>query len=190
MAELVPRLAGVTTASTLLLQHIQQEVASTSSKAGKTLESVNATFTANNPGLQRLISELNTTLVEARRTLDASRQLFDASKGDVARLAQSAQGLLENVQGNTKALTTQVQQLLSSINNIVVQNDHNIYATIENLRDTAGNLETTSELLRANPSVLLWGNRGDNGVKPVKGTQTATQTLRDRGRIGRYDRTP
>ena len=190
MAELVPRLAGVTTASTLLLQHIQQEVASTSSKAGKTLESVNATFKDNNPGLQRLISELNTTLVEARRTLDASRQLLDASKGDVARLAQSAQGLLENVQGNTKALTVQAQQLLSGINHIVVQNDHNIYATIENLRDTTENLETTSQLLRANPSVILWGNRGENGVKPVKGSRNETQHLRDRGRIGRYDRTP
>ena len=52
-----------------------------------------------------------------------------------------------------------------------MQNDHNIYATIENLRDTTENLETTSQLLRANPSVILWGNRGDNGVKPVKGSE-------------------
>jgi hypothetical protein len=89
-----------------------------------------------------------------------------------------------------KILTTQVQQLLSGINHIVVQNDHNIYATIENLRDTTENLETTSQLLRANPSVILWGNRGENGVKPVKGSRNETQHLRDRGRIGRYDRTP
>ena len=190
VADIVPRVAGLTAASTLLLQHVQQEVASTSSKAGKTLESVNATFKDNNPGLQRLISGLNTTLVEARRTLDASRQLLDASKGDVARLAQSAQGLLENLQGTTKTLTAQTQQLLSGLNHLVVQNDHNIYATIENLRDTTENLEATSQLLRANPAVLLWGNRGDNGVKPVKGSQNETQTLRDRGRIGRYDRTP
>ena len=52
-AELVPRLAGLTTAS-ILLQHVQQEVGSISGKAGKTLESVNATFKDNNPGCNAL----------------------------------------------------------------------------------------------------------------------------------------
>jgi phospholipid/cholesterol/gamma-HCH transport system substrate-binding protein len=190
MTELVPRLAVLTTASTALLQHVQQEVVNTSGKAGQTLESVNATIQDNRPGLQRLVNELNTSLVEARRTMDATRQLLDTSKGEVGRLLQGVVVLVENLQGTTKTLTAQVQQLLTGVNHIVVQNDHNIYATIENLRDMTGNLEATTEQLRANPAVILWGNRGDNGVKPVKASQNETQNLRDRGRIGRYDRTP
>ena len=190
IGELVPRLTILTTASTVLLQHVQQEVVNTSGKAGKTLESANAILKDNRPGLQRLVNELNTSVLEARRTLDSARQLLDASKGDVARLLQGANGLMENLQNTTKTLTAQVQQLLSGVNQLVVQNDHNIYATIENLRDTTGNLEATSELLRANPAVLLWGTGGGNGGKPVKASQNNSQNLRDRGRIGRYDRTP
>jgi ABC-type transporter Mla subunit MlaD len=190
IAELVPRLALLTTTSTVLMQHVQQEVVSTSGKAGQALENVNATLKDNRPGLQRLVTELNTSVVEARRTLDAARQLLDASKGDVARLLQGMHGLVENLQGTTQTLTAQTQQLLSGVNHLVVQNDHNIYATVENLRDLTGNLEATSELLRANPAVLLWGNRGDNGVKPGQASHNETQNLRDRGRIGRYDRAP
>jgi phospholipid/cholesterol/gamma-HCH transport system substrate-binding protein len=190
IGELVPHVASLTTAITALSKQVQLEVVSISGKAGQTLESANATLKDNRPGLQRLVNELNTSALEARRTLDAARQLLDASKGDVARLLQGANGLVENLQHTTKTLTAQVQQLLSGVNQLVVQNDHNIYATIENLRDTAGNLEATTELLRANPAVLLWGTGGDNGSKPAQASQNNTQTLRDRGRIGRYDRTP
>jgi phospholipid/cholesterol/gamma-HCH transport system substrate-binding protein len=190
VTELVPRLALLTSASTVLLQQVQQEVVSTSGKAGQALESVNATLKDNRPGLQRLVTDLNTSVVEVRRTLEATRQLLDASKGDVARLLQGMHGLVENLQGTTQTLTAQVQQLMRGVNHLVVQNDHNIYATVENLRDLTENLEVTSELLRANPSVILWGNRGDNGVKPVQASHNETQKLRDRGRIGRYDRAP
>ena len=169
IGELVPHVAILTTAITALSKQAQQEVVSISGKAGQTLDSANAILKDNRPGLQRLVNELNTSVMEARRTLDAARQLLDASKGDVARLLQGANGLVENLQNTTKTLTAQVQQLLSGVNQLVVQNDPNIYATIENLRDTTGNLEATTELLRANPAVLLWGTGGGNGGKPVQG---------------------
>ena len=80
MAELVPRLAGLTTASTLLLQHVQQEGQHSAARRGKPWKA-SMPPSKTTTWLQRLINELNTTLIEARRTLDASRQLLDASKG-------------------------------------------------------------------------------------------------------------
>jgi hypothetical protein len=70
----------------------------------------------------------------------------------------------------------------------VVQNDRNIYLTIEHLRDMTTNLEATSELVRTNPAVLLWGHRGHDGSGVVPASGRGDQELQDRGRIGRYDR--
>ncbi len=56
-----------------------------------------------------------------------------------------------------------------------------------NLRDMTANLEATSELLRANPAVILWGNRGNN-LELNHTSLQHDQVLQDRGRMGRYDR--
>ncbi|MEE9146760.1 MAG: MlaD family protein [Candidatus Tectomicrobia bacterium] len=188
LTDLQPRLAALMTASNGLLQHVQAELVSTSDKAGRALTSVDTIMSENRPGVRRLVSEFNTTLVEARRTVQGTTQLLDASKGEVTKLMQSVHSLVNSVQKNTEAAATSVEKLLTNMNTMVTQNDRNIYAAIENLRDMTAHLEATAELIRANPAVVLWGNRGKNNPSVVPASRQGRLALQDRGRIGRYDR--
>ena len=188
LTDLQPRLAALMTAGNGLLQHVQAELVSTSDKAGRALTSVDTIMSENRPGVRRLVRELNTTLVEARRTVQGTTQLLDASKGEVTKLMQSVHSLVNSVQKNTEAATTSVEKLLASMNTMVTQNDRNIYTAIENLRDMTAHLEATAELIRANPAVVLWGNRGKNNPGVVPASRQGRLALQDRGRIGRYDR--
>ncbi len=188
LTDLQPRLAALMTAGNGLLQHVQAELVSTSDKAGRALTSVDTIMSENRPGVRRLVSEFNTTLVEARRTVQGTTQLLDASKGEVTKLMQSVHSLVNSVQKNTEAATTSVEKLLASMNTMVTQNDRNIYTAIENLRDMTAHLEATAELIRANPAVVLWGNRGKNNPGVVPASRQGRLALQDRGRIGRDDR--
>jgi hypothetical protein len=78
---------------------------------------------------------------------------------------------------------------LQHADGVVLQNDRNLYVTMENLRLATDNLKAASQLLRANPAVLLWGNRSPNNTGPPNATP-GDLLLQDRGRVGRYDRAP
>jgi phospholipid/cholesterol/gamma-HCH transport system substrate-binding protein len=188
LEELRPRLTRLTETGNDLLQDVQKEVVSTSGQARRVLKGIDATIAENRPGLRRLVGELNTTMAEARQTMGATRQLLETSKDDVVTLLQSVRSLVEGLQENRRILATRVDKLLEDVDEMVVQNDRNIYLTIENLRDMTANLEATSELVRTNPAILLWGRRGHDGSGVVPASGRGDQGLQDRGRIGRYDR--
>jgi phospholipid/cholesterol/gamma-HCH transport system substrate-binding protein len=188
LGDLQPVLIRLATTGNDLLQQVQQEVASTSDKAGRVLQGIDATIAENRPGLQRLVGELNTTLREVQRTLDVTHTLLDASKGELATLTRDVHGLIEGIQESRNVLAGQAQKLLADMDEVVVQNDRNIYATIENLRDTTAHLEAAAELVRANPAVLLFGRRNGDGDGLVQTSGQSNHFLQDRGRMGRYDR--
>lgn len=188
---LMPGLTTLSTGIDDLLQGVEQEVARTGDKADRTLERINATIAENRGGLQQVIHELNTSLAKANQTLTTMQQFLETSQTDVSGLVKSLRTVSSSLQHQTETMTTQLQQLLARMDTMVAQNDRNIYMTIENLRDMTANLKATSQLLRANPAVLLWGNRGvNNGNNPIGPVQNTNQVLQDRGRIGRYDRAP
>jgi hypothetical protein len=74
------------------------------------------------------------------------------------------------------------------VDEVITHNDRNLYTSVENLRDTAEHLKATARQVRANPSVLLWGNSGQKAPDARSGPDATTRALQDRGRIGRYDR--
>jgi len=187
LTELQPRLLTLTASGDNFLHHLEKEVAGTTGAAQRTLQTMDATITENRPGIQHLVKELNTTLVDVRHTTVAARDLLASSKGDVRTLLQSVQQLVDNLQGNMATLLARVDKLLADADEVVLQNDRNIYKTVENLRDTTDNLKATSQLLRANPAVILWGNRS-NHDNPNPTALQRDQVLQDRGRMGRYDR--
>jgi ABC-type transporter Mla subunit MlaD len=188
LSELQPVLTRLATTGNDLLQQAQQELVSTSDKAGRVLQGIDVTIAENRSGLRRFIGDLNTTLVEAQRTIETTRTLLDVSKGELATLMQNTRNLIEGIQENRKELSARAQQLLTDLDEMIVQNDRNIYATIENLRDTTAHLEATAELVRANPAVLLFGRRTRDGDGLVPTSSQSDHFLQDRGRIGRYDR--
>jgi phospholipid/cholesterol/gamma-HCH transport system substrate-binding protein len=187
LAELQPRLSRLTESGDRFLHQLEKEVTSTTGAAQHTLHTIDATITENRSGLQRVLKELNTTLVDVRHTTETTRDLLASSKGDLVALLQSVQQLVDGLQGNMGTLLARVDKLLADADEVVLQNDRNIYTTVENLRDMTDNLEATSRLLRANPAVILWGNRNNqNEQNPTSARRD--QVLKDRGRMGRYDR--
>lgn len=187
LAELQPRLTTLTASGDHFLHHLEKEVTSTAGTAQHTLQTMDATIAENRPGLQRLVKELNTTLLDARHTMETTRDLLASSKGDLITLLQSVQQLVNGLQDNMGTILARADKLLADTDEMVLQNDRNIYTTVENLRDMTANLAATSRLLRTNPAVLLWGNRNthaDLNPTPLQ----RDQVLQDRGRMGRYDR--
>ena len=187
---LLPRFTALSGGVDDLLQSVKHEVASTSDKAGRTLQGLDSTIAENRKGLQQLVRELNASLVEARQTVAVLQRFVETSQGDVIGLLTSLRTMSESLQHQTEAMTAQLQQLLTRTDTLVAQNDRNIFVTVENLREITDNLKATSQLLRANPAVILWGNRRDGSGNPAGAAQHSNQTLQDRGRIGRYDRKP
>jgi ABC-type transporter Mla subunit MlaD len=189
LEELQPHLVSLARSGTDLMQHVQQEVGSLSGQAGKVLQDLDGTLAENRPGLRRLVREMHTTVGELRHTMKTTRGLLEQSLGDIPQLTRSVQTLVEGVQQNVQAVTVRVNQLLSGLNEVVVANDRNIYVTVENLRDVTANLEAITEILRANPAVLVWGRRGNDAVpEPERSSLQRATALEDRGRMGRYDR--
>jgi phospholipid/cholesterol/gamma-HCH transport system substrate-binding protein len=188
LTDLRPHLTTLTISGNDLLHSLRENVANTTDAAGRTLETIDATITENRPGLQRMVKELNTTLVDVRHTMDTTRDLITSSKTDLATLLQSIQQLVDGLQSNMGTLLARVDKLLLDADEMVLQNDRNVYATVENLRDMTANLEATSQLLRANPAVLLWGNRGNHDPDLNHTSLQNDRVLQDRGRMGRYDR--
>ncbi|MEE9533518.1 MAG: MlaD family protein [Acidimicrobiia bacterium] len=178
----------LTTTSTDLLQRVQREIVSTTGKARRTLETLDATITENRPGIQRFVNGLNTTLVEVRRTVDATGEFLEAGKGDIVVLLQSVHHLVEGIEERGEVLLTRAEKLLVDVDEMVVQNDRNIFVSIENVRDMTANLRAASELVRANPAVLLWGNRGKKSLNQANTSLQRTGVLQDRGHMARYDR--
>lgn len=186
LVELQPRLTTLTTSGDDFLHHLEKEVTSTSGAAQRTLQTMDATIAENRPGIQHLVKELNTTLADVRHTMATTRDLLTSSKGDLLALLQSTQQLVDGLQGSMGTLLAHVDKLLADADEVVLQNDRNLYQTVENLRDMTDNLKATSQLLRANPAVILWGNRGTHADLNPTSLQR-DQVLQDRGRMGRYD---
>lgn len=186
---LLPRLMTLTASADDLVKGIQQDVARTSSTAGQTLQRLEAILADNRGGLQSLVRELNASLTEVRQTVVVLRRVAESSQGQVASLAETLRTVSDTLQRRTEEVTAGVQRLLEHADGMLVQNDRNLYVTLENLRLMTDNLKATSQLLRANPAVLLWGNRHPHSPDPAN-PSPADQLLQDRGRVGRYDRAP
>jgi phospholipid/cholesterol/gamma-HCH transport system substrate-binding protein len=188
---LLPRLTALTTAVDELFQSIKQDVARTSIQAGGALQRIDATVAENRDGLRQLVNELHTSLADARKTVSALRQFLEVSQGDLGKVMGSLRLVSESLQRSAEATAAGLQQLLAHADAVVVQNDRNLYTTVENLRDVTDNLKATSQLLRTNPAVLVWGSRGsNNNTNATNASAGDSQLLRDRGRIGRYDKAP
>ena len=189
---LLPRLLTLTTSLDELLQSVKQDISSTSAKAGGALQRLDTTIAENREGLKRLIQELNTTVVAARQTVGTLQRFVNSAQGDVTGLFGSLRATSGSLQQSTEELSGRLQKLLANVDAVVLQNDRNLYSTVENLRAVAENLKIASQLVRTDPSVLLWGtpDNKNHNQGPVPAAYDGAQALRDRGRIGRYDRAP
>jgi ABC-type transporter Mla subunit MlaD len=164
--ELQPRLLAATVGLNDLVTHVKQDVASTSGKAGKVLDRLDTTVAETGVSLKRLTRELQTSLGALQKALTTTNAFLETNKNDVAKLLASVHGLSTSLQRNTEETLVRLRQVLDHADAMVVRNDRNLYATLENLRDAAENLKVASQHVRSNPAVLIWGRRNKDKETP------------------------
>ncbi len=178
----------VTESIELLSQTVQQEVTTIGAATRTLLADINGTLSENRAGLQRLLSELNTTMDDTQLAMAAVHTLLQSDQGDVPMFLRDMRGLIAGIQQNRKVVAARLEKLLVDVDEVVVQGDRNLYMTIENLRDMSAHLEAAAELVRANPAILIWGKDDKEPSQAMPAVGAKGQPLRDRGRVGRYDR--
>jgi len=195
LEDLRPRLFELTDMLKELLVSTQQNIASTSDKAERTLGQLDTAITENSTALKRLIGEFHVSLGEFNKTMTATQKTLatattalTTTQGDAKKLLVSLQDLSGNLQRSTAETLIVLHRVLVHVDEIIAQNDRNLYMSVEYLRDATENLKATARQVRANPSVLLWGNGNQKESDTPNGSDAPTRILQDRGRIGRYDK--
>jgi len=195
LEDLRPRLFELTGMLKEFLVSTQHNIAATSDKAERTLGHLDAAITENNTELQRLIHELHASLGEVNKTMTATQKTLatattalTTTQGDAKKLLVSLQDLSGNLQRSTEETLTVLHRVLVHVDEIIAHNDRNLYTSVEYLRDATENLKATARQVRTNPSVLLWGNGNQKEPDIPNGSDAATRSLQDRGRVGRYDK--
>jgi ABC-type transporter Mla subunit MlaD len=195
LEDLRPRLFELTGMLQEVLISAQQNIASTSDKAGRTLEGLDTAITENSTELKRLIrafhaslGEFNKTMTATQKTLATASTVLNTTQGDAKKLLVSLQDLSGNLQRRTEETLTALHRVLVHVDEIIAHNDRNLYTSVEYLRDATENLKATTRQIRMNPSVLLWGSGDQKAPDAPDGTDAATRILQDRGRVGRYDK--
>jgi len=195
LEDLRPRLFELTGMLQEVLISAQQNIASTSDKAGRTLEGLDTAITENSTELKRLIREFHASLGEFNKTMTATQKtlatastILNTTQGDAKKLLVSLQDLSGNLQRRTEETLTALHRVLVHVDEIIAHNDRNLYTSVEYLRDATENLKATTRQIRMNPSVLLWGNGDQKAPDAPDGADAATRILQDRGRVGRYDK--
>ena len=195
LEDLRPRLFELTGMLKEFLVSAQQNIASTSDKAERTLGHLDAAITDSSTELKRLIRELHASLGEVNKTMTATQKtlatattVLNTTQGDAKKLLVSLQDLSGNLQRRTEETLTTLHRVLVHVDEIIAHNDRNLYTSVENLRDATENLKATARQIRTNPSVLLWGNGNQKEPDAPNGADATTRILQDRGRVGRYDK--
>ena len=188
LEELRPRLLELTGTLKDFAASAQQNVTATSDKAGRALERLDTAVADNSTELKRLMREVHASLGEANKTLATARTALDTTQGDTKKLLVSLRDLSGHLQRSTEETLAGLQRVLAHVDEVIAHNDRNLYTSVETLRDTAENLKAAARQVRANPSVLLWGNGGHQEPDALSNSDAATRALQDRGRVGRYDR--
>ena len=181
-------LAPIAPSVDALGDRVGEEITQVSGSARHLLEDVNATLAENRSGLRRLIGELNATMDETRRTMAAAHTLVQTDTGAVPAMLQELRSLIENIQKNREMMVARMEKLVTDMDAVVVRNDRNLFTLIENLRDMSAHLEAAAELVRTNPAILVWGKRAQDQTQVAPAVNAADKLLKDRGRVGRYDR--
>jgi chromosome segregation ATPase len=190
-----PHLFELTAMLKEFLVSAQQNIAATSAQAERTLGHLDVAISNNSTELQRLIREFHASLGEVNKTMTATQKtlasattVLNTTQGDAKKLLVHLQDLSGNLQRSTEETLTILHRVLVHVDEILAHNDRNLYTSIEYLRDATENLKAAARQIRTNPSVLLWGNGGQQAPDAPNGADATTRILQDRGRVGRYDK--
>jgi ABC-type transporter Mla subunit MlaD len=157
------------------------------------------------PKAERLIEDLDSNVARVGDRLDESLSgitdearrlvgIVDARAARLDGLIGEAEGLLADARSGVNRVADGLEKTAAGIDGVsagaerlLTDNNRNVYLAIRNLRDATAELDRLLRKVRANPSVLVWGDD-----EPVEATPPPPdlETLRERGRARRYGKEP
>src|SRR2546423_6174111 len=129
LEDLRPRLFELTGMLKEFLVSEQQNIASTSDQAERTLGHLDAAVTDNSAELKRLIRELHASLGEVNKTMTATQKtlatattVLNTTQGDAKKLLVSLQDLSGNLQRSTEETLNVLHRVLVHVDEIIAHN--------------------------------------------------------------------
>jgi len=137
---------------------------------------------------QDVLSEIQATVHENRAplasTLKNVDELTSKMNKSLDELVTKLSRAVEDMSARLQKTADQLDLVLRDTDQLIVQNNKNIYETIRALRDTAYHMEQATKRIRANPSILLFGAQ----ETPEELRRTDETEIRLKGRARRYDK--
>jgi phospholipid/cholesterol/gamma-HCH transport system substrate-binding protein len=137
---------------------------------------------------QDVLSEIQATVHENRAplasTLKNVDELTSKMNKSLDELVTKLTRAVEDMSGRMQKTADQLDLVLRDTDQLIVQNNKNIYETIRAFRDTAYHMEQATKRIRANPSILLFGAQ----ETPEELRRTDETEIRQKGRARRYDK--
>lgn len=131
-----------------------------------------------------VMEQIDAMLAENRVSITNSVQNAEALSGEALKLLKRLDELGNSVDGIVEDVST----LLGSTNNLIDDNQVAIAETLSNAREASAFLRDTTEKLRRDPSIVLWGtdeddNAADRQPGNMHGSYADELRLRDSGRL-------
>jgi len=129
----------------------------------------------------------NATLDQAIKTFVTLTDRLGKSVDGLDKAIRATESAVVDISGNVGTVLKGADQLLVDADRILVDNNRNIYLTIRNLRDATAELDRVLRKVRADPSVVIWGDKEKIGPRTVP---EDLDKLRKAARARRYGKEP
>jgi len=129
-----------------------------------------------------LAAAVGATRESAERSLEAAARSMEALAGKAAAGVDEAVAFVNETRTAIAALRSDLGRLMAGADRLLLDNNRNIYLAVRNLRDATAELDRVLRKVRADPSVLFWGD--DEPLEP----RTLPEDLDARRRAGRARR--
>jgi len=120
-------------------------------------------------------------------TLDTGTRTVQELGDTVRKRVGKLDGVLEEAMAVLGEVRTGVNRVAGSADRILTDNNRNLYLTLRNLRDATAELDRLMRKLRADPSVVIWGD--DEKVEPAA-LPRDPKDIRTNGKASRYGKEP
>jgi phospholipid/cholesterol/gamma-HCH transport system substrate-binding protein len=113
---------------------------------------------------QALINELRGLITNNTEAINSTLSSLQSASGKLDRMLGDDQSGVPVLVANLNDIADNLDSLVTSLNDVVVDNQLNIQISLENVREATESLRNFSRRIEADPSLLIWG--GDEEAVP------------------------
>ena len=152
------------------------------------LEEITSNTAALTAEIRKMVEEnrtqVNDLISSINRTVDSADAQLVARSEDFGSLVRSVQ---KNMDEQITPLLVSLEKLTTGIDGMMVDNSQNLAATMRSMRATMENLEAFTARIKANPSLLIFGD-DEKKAERLAAQERLNRDVRDMGRLPIYDK--